>query len=300
MIEIKALTKKFGSFSALNNISFSVETGSIFGLVGSNGAGKSTLLRTLSGVYRPDGGQVLLDGVSPFENPTVKGRSFFISDFPYFPSQATPDQMGNLFSRFYGQWSQQEFDRLCAMFPIDRKDKLKDMSKGMQRQAALIAALSTLPDFFFLDEIFDGLDPVVRQLLKKLIAGAVADRGMTVLIASHNLRELEDFCDTVALLHKGGVILERDLDSMKLGIHRIQAVFPQQPDLPVLKEQVDIVSFSRSGSVLNFVVRGNENEILTALNRFSPSFIESVPLSLEEVFISEMEAAGYDIDNIVG
>ena len=206
----------------------------------------------------------------------------------------------SLLRDFYPGWDDKTFDRLCAMFPINRKDKLKDMSKGMQRQAALIAALSTRPDYFLLDEIFDGLDPVVRQLLKKLIAGEVADRGMTVLIASHNLRELEDFCDTIALLHRGGVLLEKELDSLRLGIHRIQAVFLEMPELPKMKEKIDIVSWERSGSVLSFVARGELEEILGALEQFGPQFQEAVPLSLEEVFISEMEAAGYDINNIVG
>ena len=300
MIEIKTLTKKFGSFTALNGVSFEIPTGSIFGLVGSNGAGKSTLLRTLAGVYRPDGGNVFFEGSPPYEHTEIKSRLFFISDYPYFPPQSTLEDLKSLLRDFYPGWDDKTFDRLCAMFPINRKDKLKDMSKGMQRQAALIAALFTRPDYFLLDEIFDGLDPVVRQLLKKLIAGEVADRGMTVLIASHNLRELEDFCDTIALLHRGGVLLEKELDSLRLGIHRIQAVFLDMPELPKMKEKIDIVSWERSGSVLSFVARGELEEILGALEQFGPQFQEAVPLSLEEVFISEMEAAGYDINNIVG
>ncbi len=300
MIDIQALTKKFGSFTALDTISFQVPTGSIFGLVGSNGAGKSTLLRTLAGVYRPDSGAVLFDGQAPFENTGVKGDLFFISDYPYFPPQGTLEDLRKLFGGFYPNWSNETFDKLCAMFPLDRKGKLKDMSKGMQRQAALISALSTRPRYFLLDEIFDGLDPVVRQLLKKLIAGEVADRNMTVLIASHNLRELEDFCDTVALLHKGGVLLEKDLDSLRLGIQRIQAVFRDMPEISALKEKIDIISFERTGSVLSFVARGQEEEIGKELETFGPQFYEAIPLSLEEVFISEMEAAGYDINNIVG
>lgn len=299
MIDIQTLTKKFGSFPALDGISFQIPTGSIFGLVGSNGAGKSTLLRTLAGIYRPDAGAALFDGKAPFENTEVKGELFFISDYPYFPPQSTLEDLRQMFQRFYPNWSDETFDRLCAMFPLERKGKLKDMSKGMQRQAAVIAALSTRPSYFLLDEIFDGLDPVVRQLLKKLIAGEVADRNMTVLIASHNLRELEDFCDSIALLHKGGVLLEKDLDSLRLGILRVQAVFREMPEISALKEKISIVNFERTGSVLSFVARGNEEEILAELKAFEPQFYEVIPLSLEEVFISEMEAAGYDINNIV-
>lgn len=299
MIDIQLLTKKFGSLAALDGVSFEIPTGSIFGLVGSNGAGKSTLLRTLAGVYRPDGGGVFFDGQPSYENQEVKGSISFISDFPYFPIQSSLLGLKKLYSSFYPNWSDETFTRLCSMFPIEQKQKLKDMSKGMQRQAAIIAALSTKPRYFLLDEIFDGLDPVVRQLLKKLIATEVADRSMTVLISSHNLRELEDFCDTIALLHKGGVLFENDLDSLRLGIHRIQAVFPEPPEMSKLAERITIVNYQRSGSLITFVARGNEDEILAELDSFSPQFRESIPLSLEEVFISEMEAAGYDINNIV-
>lgn len=299
MIEIKSLTKRFSDLTALNAVSFQVRQGSIFGLVGSNGAGKSTLLRVLSGVYRPDGGEILLGGQAPYENLEAKARLRFVSDYPWFPAQYTLLGMAKELARFYGNWDAAYFDKLCGMFPIPAGKVLRNMSKGMQRQAALILALSSRPDYLFLDEVFDGLDPVVRKLLKRVLSGEVGDRGMTVLIASHNLRELEDFCDTVALLHKGGVVLEDDLDDMRLGIHRVQAVFREMPDAKLLEQKLCIVSAERSGSVLSFVARGNEEDILEALDGFSPEFRELVPLSLEEVFISEMEAAGYDIENIL-
>ena len=297
MIELKGLTKKFGSFTALDSISFSVSDGSIFGLVGSNGAGKSTLLRTLAGVFRPDGGEALIDGQAPFENSEVKGKCVFISDYPYFFRQSTLSDMADFYRRIYRSWNLQRFDQLCGIFPIDRKKKIIEMSKGMQRQAALICALSTEPEYLFMDEIFDGLDPVIRQLLKRIVSGEVSDRNMTVIIASHNLRELEDLCDHVGLLHRGGILFERELDALKLGIHKVQAVFQPMPDPKDLG--LDLVTWQIRGSLIELVARGSQEEILARLDGFRPTFAEALPLTLEEVFINEMEAAGYDIDNIL-
>ena len=297
MIELKGLTKKFGSFTALDSISFSVSDGSIFGLVGSNGAGKSTLLRTLAGVFRPDGGEALIDGQAPFENSEVKGKCVFISDYPYFFRQSTLSDMADFYRRIYRSWNLQRFDQLCGIFPIDREKKIIEMSKGMQRQAALICALSTEPEYLFMDEIFDGLDPVIRQLLKRIVSGEVSDRNMTVIIASHNLRELEDLCDHVGLLHRGGILFERELDALKLGIHKVQAVFQPMPDPKDLG--LDLVTWQIRGSLIELVARGSQEEILARLDGFRPTFAEALPLTLEEVFINEMEAAGYDIDNIL-
>ena len=298
MIEIRELTKKFGSFCALNSISFSIEKGSIFGLVGSNGAGKSTLLRTLSGIYQPDAGKILIDGSEPFENSFVKGKIAFISDYPYFLPQSNLDEMALFFAKIFPNWDKNCYSSLCDIFQLDRKEKILNMSKGMQRQAALILSLSTRPHYLLLDEIFDGLDPVMRQLLKKLVFKEVSEHGMTVVVASHNLRELEDFCDHVGLLHRGGVVLERDLDELKLGIHKIQAVLKPMPSITDLSD-IDIVKYHVRGSLIELVARGNQKEILKKLDQFSPVFREALPLTLEEVFISEMEAAGYDIDNIL-
>lgn len=298
MIEAKLLTKKFDTTVALDKISFSIGSGSVFGLVGSNGAGKSTFLRTLAGIYQPDGGEVLVDGFTPFENSGVKSKISFISDYPYFLPQSTLQEMAGFFARIYPKWSQERYEELCALFPIEKKNKIMNMSKGMQRQAALICALATQPDYLLLDEIFDGLDPVMRQLLKRIVSNEVAEHGMTVVIASHNMRELEDFCDHIGLFHKGGVILERDLDELKLGINKVQAVFKPMPDLSAFAA-LDIVKTEMHGSLVNLVIRGSKDEILTSLNAFNPIFVEVLPLTLEEVFISEMEVAGYDLDNIL-
>lgn len=298
MIKIDGVTKKFGSVTAVNNLSLTVESGSVFGLVGSNGSGKSTLLRMISGVIFPQSGAIYIDDEKVFENFSAKAKCFFVSDFPFFYSDSTLESLSKLYRGVYPNWSDGVYLNLCSMFPIKRKAKIISMSKGMQRQAALILALSTQPQYLMLDEVFDGLDPVGRQLLKKLLMQAVSERNMTVIIASHNLRELEDICDHVGFLHKGGIVLEEELDSLKLGIHKIQAAFAKPlPDNAF--DKLNIIKKDKVGSICRFVAKGNYDEIMNEISLLSPIFAEALPLTLEEVFIREMEAAGYDIDNIL-
>ncbi|WP_313293064.1 ABC transporter ATP-binding protein [Faecalispora jeddahensis] len=298
MIEVKSLVKKFGSTVALDGISFTIGGGSIFGLVGSNGAGKSTLLRSLAGIYQPENGEILVDGQAPFENSAIKSKLFFIPDYPYFFQQSNMKEMAEFYSKTYASWDTQRYQELRSLFPLDTNARIINMSKGMQRQVALINALSVRPNYLLLDEIFDGLDPVMRQLLKKLVSSEVSERGMSVVIASHNLRELEDLCDHVGLMHKGGVVFEQELDALKLGIHRVQAIFKPMPTQDMF-QGLDIIKQDSRGSLLNLVIRGQKEEILEKLNALNPVFIELLPLTLEEVFISEMEVAGYDIENIL-
>ncbi len=298
MLEINKVTKKFGNNTALDELSFSIPEGSVFGLIGSNGSGKSTLLRIIAGVYEPDGGEALIDGEPTFENPSVKERCFFISDYPYFYNNSTVESMAQFYREMYPSWNEEKFKKLSVMFPIGTKDRIINMSKGMQRQAALMLALSTEPKYILLDEIFDGLDPVVRQLIKKLLMELVAEQKTTVVIASHNLRELEDVCDHIGLIHKGGVILEKDLDEAKLGIHRIQAVFENELGEGVFKD-LNIVNVQRQGKMMLLTIKGDGQEIEKAIKSLDPVYMEMLPLTLEEVFISEMEAVGYDIDNIL-
>ena len=298
MLEIKNITKKFGDNVALDNLSFSIPTGSVFGLIGSNGSGKSTLLRIISGVYQSDGGTVEIDGMPTFENPVVKEQCFFISDFPYFYNDSTVENLASLYRDLYSSWDQEKYIALSEMFPINTKDKIMHMSKGMQRQAALILALAANPKYILLDEIFDGLDPVVRQLIKKLLMGMVAENGTTVIISSHNLRELEDVCDHIGLIHRGGVIMEKELDEAKLGIHRLQVVFREEPEEETLS-QMNVVNIRRQGKMMTLTVKGNAEEIEKAVSALEPVYMEMLPLTLEEVFISEMEAVGYDINNII-
>ena len=298
MLEIKNITKKFGDNVPLDNLSFSIPTGSVFGLIGSNGSGKSTLLRIISGVYQSDGGTVEIDGMPTFENPVVKEQCFFISDFPYFYNDSTVENLASLYRDLYSSWDQEKYIALSEMFPINTKDKIIHMSKGMQRQAALILALAANPKYILLDEIFDGLDPVVRQLIKKLLMGMVAENGTTVIISSHNLRELEDVCDHIGLIHRGGVIMEKELDEAKLGIHRLQVVFREEPEEETLS-QMNVVNIRRQGKMMTLTVKGNAEEIEKAVSALEPVYMEMLPLTLEEVFISEMEAVGYDINNII-
>ena len=298
MIEAKELVKKFGEKTALDRMSFRIGEKSVFGLVGSNGAGKSTFLRMAAGVYRPDGGELLIDGEAPFENSKVKSRIFFIADYPYFLPQTDLADTSAMYSRFYPRWDWKRFEELNRIFPLGLKTKISAMSKGMQRQAALICAFSARPDYLFLDEIFDGLDPVMRQLLKRLISDDVASRGMTTIIASHNLRELEDLCDHVGLFHRGGIIFEKDLDELRLGVCKVQAVFRPMPEREAFAP-LDIVKWETRGSLVSFVARAGREETIAKLNSMGASFAEALPLTLEEIFISEMEVAGYDMDNIL-
>jgi len=294
MIVAEHLTKTFGSIVALNDMNCQIQRGSIFGLVGSNGAGKSTFLRLLAGIYRPEKGNLAIDGQVVYENPAVKQRIFFVADQGYFLHQASVAEMVRFYQLFYPRFSADIYARLKKMFPVDTSRRIGQMSKGMQRQVILMIGLACQPDYLLLDEAFDGLDPVVRQLLKRLLADLVAGQGQTVLIASHNLRELEDICDHVGLLHQGGIIFEQELDALKLGIHKIQAVFKE----PTSREDLtglDILKFQLRGSMAEIVVRGQHEAIIARLQARDPIFLEVLPLTLEEVFIQELEVAGYDV-----
>ncbi len=299
MIEVRDLTKRFGEARALSHVDLCVETGRIVGLVGSNGAGKSTLLRVLSGVYRPDEGTAAVDGAPVYENVAVKERMIFVPDSPVFEAGATLRSTARLYAAFYPRYDWKKYEKLCGVFPLAEKKRISTMSKGMQRQAALISALSAAPDYLLLDEVFDGLDPVIRRLLKRVIANEVAERGMTVLIASHNLRELEDFCDTVGLLHEGGVLLEKEIDELHLGMHRVQVVFAQPVSDEALRAALDVVSLERTGTLVTLVLRGEREAAEEKLAALRPVFCEFLPLSLEEVFISEMESVGYDAARVL-
>lgn len=300
MIKCKQLTKRFEELTALDQVDLSVQTGSIFGLVGSNGAGKSTLLRILAGVYRADGGTVTVNSQSVFENRALKSKLRFVPDELALPAGQNLLSMGKQLSRLYPSWDEVWFTELCQRFPVNEKSRFQALSKGNRRQAGIILALASRPEVLLLDEVFDGIDPVIRRLVKQLIAQEVADRRMTVVLASHNLREMEDFCDTLALLHKGGLILEKELDELSLHLQRVQAVFEKMPPIDSLKQKLCITTYEQTGSLITFVARGAKEDVLAALEQFGPTFKETVPLSLEEVFISEMEAAGYDIDKILG
>lgn len=295
MIKIQNLTKLFGNKKALDNVSFNIDDASVFGLVGSNGAGKSTLLRILSGVFKQDNGRILFDGDEPYENIELKSQIAFVSDFPYFPAGNTLYSNAKYFKKLYPQWSNEQYRKLVDTFPITQFQKISSMSKGMQRQAAIILALSCSPKYILFDEIFDGLDPVIRELVKKIIIDYVEETKATVVIASHNLRELEGFCDHIGLLHLGGILLEKDIDGDAINLYKLQFVMPDE-DFEEIKADLNIVKENRQGKLIEITVKGDIDEIKEKINSKLPVFFEMLPLTLEELFISEMEAVGYDIN----
>lgn len=292
MIEIKNLTKKFENNVALYKMNCKITEGTIFGLVGSNGSGKSTLLRMLSGVYEPDEGQVIIDGEQAYDNHKIKERCYYIADYPFFFNDSTINNMAKLLRNIYSSWDEERFEELCKIFPIERNKKIINMSKGMQRQVSIILAFSAKPQYLFLDEIFDGLDPVIRKNLKTLIIQDVSERNMTCIIASHNLREIDDICDRIVMLHNGELLTNEETDKLKNEIHKIQMAFKESPSIKTLAE-MNVQVISQVGNYFSVMARGDIDEIIEKLNSLNPVFIETMPSTLEEVFINEMEGAGY-------
>ncbi len=298
MIQATGLVKCFGDFTALSELTTQIQKGSIYGLVGSNGSGKSTFLRLIAGVYIPDGGTLQIDGQAVYENIAVKQRIFFVADDLYFLPQSSMNDMAGFYRGIYHNFSDERYQKLCGIFPLDPKKKITTFSKGMKRQAALLLGLACQPDLLLLDEAFDGLDPVMRGAVRKLLSDEIASREMTVLITSHNLRELEDLCDHVGLLHKGRILFEREIDELKLGFCKVHAAFPEGIGDEMLSG-LDLMQVSRNGSLLNLIVRGRSADASEYLLSKGAVFAEGVPLTLEEVFVHEMEAVGYDYNNII-
>ncbi len=299
MIEIKNLSKKFDDFYAVNDISANIEDGHVFGLVGTNGAGKSTLLRMIAGVLKPAGGKILVDGKDVYEDPDVKKDIFYISDEQYYFANSTPDDMKNFYKGIYENFDEKRFAELMSKFGLAANRRVNTFSKGMKKQLSVILGVCANTKYLLCDETFDGLDPVMRQAVKKIFIAELEDRAMTPIIASHNLRELEDICDHVGLLHQGGILFSRDLDEMKLGIHRLQCVFKTDADKEKFVSGLDIMTHEERGSLHTFTVRGTKEEMEDALKKADTVFEEVLPLSLEEIFISETEVVGYDIKNII-
>ncbi|MBP3388894.1 MAG: ABC transporter ATP-binding protein [Clostridia bacterium] len=297
MIRVEHLTKRFDGFVALNDISCNIQRGCIYGMVGSNGAGKSTFLRLLSGIYQADGGSVTLDDQPVWENPEVKMRIGFVPDELYFLSGANMERMAALQANTHPTFDAKRYRELAAAFRLDVKKPLSQFSKGMRRQAALLMTIACRPDYLFFDETFDGLDPVMRKLVKSLICQDVAERGATAIITSHSLRELEDTCDQLALLHRGGLVFERDIGDLKTSLLKVQVAFStnfSREDFP----ELDVLHFVRHGSVVSLIVRGEREEVEAALKARRPLLLDLLPLTLEEVFTYEMEALGYSFEDL--
>ena len=298
MIKATSVCKSFEGTAALDNVSAEIKNGSVFGLIGSNGAGKSTFLRVLSGILKPDSGVVSIDDRDVFENIQTKRKFFYISDDQYFFSNITPAGLRDYYGCVYPNFDRERFSKLMKNFELDENRKINTFSKGMKKQVSIICALSSNTDYIFCDETFDGLDPVARQAVKGLLAADIADRGLTPIIASHNLRELEDICDHVGLLHRGGIIFSRDLDEIKIGIHKIQCIFHDPMDAQSFSD-INVISLSQRGSLYTLTVRGTEEQITGKIAAKNPVFFEILPLSLEEIFISETEVFGYDVKKFI-
>ncbi|MEG1942203.1 MAG: ABC transporter ATP-binding protein [Angelakisella sp.] len=297
MIKAENLTKKFDDFAALDGLCTEIANGCIYGLVGPNGSGKSTLMRLMSGIYQSDGGSVTIDGEQIFENVRIKDRVFYLSDDIFYLPKSTTDDMAAFYEGIYSTFSREKYERLKKFFPIDCTKRINNFSKGMRRQSALLTALACNTDYLLMDEAFDGLDPVIRLMIKKLLGEEIAERNITVIITSHNLRELEDLCDQIGLIHKGKLLLQKDLDELKFGFCKVQAVYKNEVDLEATG--LKILQKSQRGSIISLLVRGNSDDTLAILEGLDPVFCEVVSLTLEEVFIGEMEAVGYDFNNII-
>ena len=297
MIEVKNVTKRFGDFVALNGVDINVEKGSVYGLVGPNGAGKPTIIKHLAGICRQDSGSVAIDGKPVYENTEIKSRVAYVSDDLYFfPGYSIKDTAA-YYRNIYPRWSDEIFKEIADVFKIDEKRGVRRLSKGMQKQVAFWLGLSACPDVMILDEPMDGLDPVMRRNVWNLMLAEVANRGMTVLVSSHNLRELEDVCDHVGIMNKGKIAIEKALDEVKGNIHKVQTAFVKGlPD--GLMSEIDILKHEKVGSVDMLIVRGGSDEITGKIKTFSPLLLDVVPLTLEEVFIYELGGMGYELEII--
>ena len=292
MLELKNVTKCFGDFKALDNLSMTVPKGAVYGLVGPNGAGKSTAIRCLLGVYRPEQGEITFNGEKIYENPEIKTNIGSIpDDIFYFPS-ATLEDMRKFYRGIYPKFDDELFERLYEVFNLPRKSPIRRFSKGMQKQAAFHLSICTRPDLLVLDEPVDGLDPVMRRQVWSLLLSDVAQHGTTVLISSHNLRELEDICDHVGIMDQGKMLLERSLADMQGSTHKLQMV-GQPPD------GLDILHEAASGRLKTLIVRGNAKAIEAAVTAANPDYFDILPLSLEEIFIYELGGVNYEVKNIV-
>ncbi len=298
MIQVNNVTKKFGSFTALNNMSCKISDGCIYGLIGSNGAGKSTFLRLITGVYKPDEGQVLLDGEPVYENPAAKAKIAYVPDELFFLPGSSLNRMAKLYAAVFPDFSFERFQELVKLFGLSPKAPVNTFSKGMRRQGATLLALACRPKYIFFDETFDGLDPVMRNVVKQLITTDVLERQATAIITSHSLRELEATCDQLSLLHKGGIIFESDIQDLKTTLFKLQVGF-NKPFSREMFSALDILSYSARGSVATFIVRGDREKTVELIRAHSPVLLDVLPLTLEEVFIYEMEALGYCFKDMI-
>ena len=296
MIEVRNVIKEFDGFRALDDLTMTVPTGSVYGLVGPNGAGKSTIIRHLTGIYLQDSGEITVDGAKIFENPAVKSRIAYIPDDIFYFSNSSIREMMDFYRSIYPTFDEARFKKLGEVFQLDPRRQMRRLSKGMQKQAAFWMAVSLRPEILILDEPVDGLDPVMRRQIWSIIMADVAENGTTVLVSSHNLRELEDVCDHVGIMNKGKIMIERSLNDLQENIVKIQLALP---DGEVLPEGLDILHRASTGRLQSLIMHGNRDELIAKLNTANPLFIDVVPLTLEEIFIYELGGADYEVKDIV-
>ncbi|HML37991.1 MAG TPA: ABC transporter ATP-binding protein [Bacillota bacterium] len=298
MIKVNNLDKSFDGFKALSDLGLNVRKGSIYGLVGTNGAGKTTLIKHVTGVLKPDRGEVLIEGEPVYENIKLKERMGYIPDDLYFFSTYNLKESAKFYRSIYPSWNQERYARMTDQFDLNDKRKLSKFSKGMQKQAAFILTMSSMPDYLVLDEPIDGLDPIIRKLVWKYIVEDVAEREMTVLVSSHNLRELEGICDCIGILSKGRMMIERDLDELKSDIHKIQVAYKDAPGEDPYKG-LNVLHRESRGTVDLLIIRNRKDVVESVINQSHPVIFDMLPLSLEEIFIYEMGGGDNEIESII-
>ena len=298
MIELKNVSKTFNDVKAVDNICLAIRNNTVMGLLGTNGAGKSTLLRMMAGILKQDEGEILIDGIPVWNNPEAKSKFFYISDDQYYFPNSTPKEFGAFYKTYYPAFDEERFHQLLDKIDLPATRKIRTFSKGMKKQLSILIGICAGTDYLFCDETFDGLDPVMRQAIKAIFIQEMEKRSFTPVIASHNLRELEDISDHIGLLHKGGVLLSQDLDDLKCNLTKVQCVLPEELDEKI-KASLLILKMQRHGKLLTMTVRGEAEKVVAWLNTLKPIYCEAVPLTLEEIFISETEVAGYDIKSLI-
>ena len=298
MIIAENLGKKFRNKTVIRQMNCAIKEGSIYGLVGANGAGKSTFLRMLAGVYQPSEGKAEINGEAVFDNAKIKKEIVFIPDELYFFPNYNFRMMADYYASLYEHFDRHRFQMLCDHFKLDTEARIQNFSKGMKRQGALILALSTRAHYFFFDETFDGLDPVMRSLVKSVLSEDVAQRSSTVLLTSHNLRKLEDLCDHMGLLVEGRIMFESDIDSLKTEMFKVQIALPDKTFDRDEFRQLKVLYYKKSGSIATMIVKGDRELVTDVLRSKQPIILDLLPLSLEEVFIYEMEGYGYEFDSL--
>ncbi|MEG1846049.1 MAG: ABC transporter ATP-binding protein [Oscillospiraceae bacterium] len=299
MIEIQNVTKKFGKFTAIDSLNFTVEDGSIYGLIGYNGAGKTTLLKTITGVYRADGGEVRLDGENAFDNAKMKQHMFYVPDEIYFEPYANMEKMAKFYNGYYPDFSFDTFKKLAEVFGLDTKARLNGFSKGMQRQAEIVLGFATHPSFMLFDETFDGLDPAKRSLIKNMINEYLIESHASVIVSSHDLHELEGLCDHFGLINGKKLVMNSSIEELSSGRAKFRLIFTK----PITEDQIkalgiDVKSFKIDGQMIILTTKGDENETEQKLTTLSPVMLEKLSLTLEEVFLDEMEGTDYDFSKV--